>query len=175
MSREQLRADIQAAKDRMQSSLGANREIKHLTEYLRSGERVEEMASGFYGQGHGLLVLTNLRVLFVLHGVLTQRSEDFPLDKISSIQWSAGPITGTVTIFASGNKAEISIVEKGAGRAITDKVRARISQRDATSIPAPPAQPDVVDQIRRLGELRDAGVVTDEEFDAKKAELLGRL
>lgn len=30
-------------------------------------------------------------------------------------------------------------------------------------------------QLQRLGELREAGVLTDEEFAAKKAELLGRL
>jgi uncharacterized membrane protein YeaQ/YmgE (transglycosylase-associated protein family) len=37
------------------------------------------------------------------------------------------------------------------------------------------AHDDVMDQIRRLGELRDEGVLTDEEFQAKKAELLSRL
>lgn len=34
---------------------------------------------------------------------------------------------------------------------------------------------DIFDQIRKLGELCDAGLVTAEEFDAKKAELLDRL
>jgi large subunit ribosomal protein L7/L12 len=34
---------------------------------------------------------------------------------------------------------------------------------------------DPLDQLRKLGELRDAGVLTDEEFEAKKAELLGRI
>ena len=34
---------------------------------------------------------------------------------------------------------------------------------------------DAVQQIRRLGELRDAGLLTEEEFSAKKAELLDRL
>jgi hypothetical protein len=38
-----------------------------------------------------------------------------------------------------------------------------------------PASPDVFDQIRRLGELRDAGLITPDEFDTKKAELLTRL
>lgn len=39
--------------------------------------------------------------------------------------------------------------------------------------PAPPT--DVMDQLRKLGELRDAGVLTEAEFEAKKADLLGRL
>ena len=34
---------------------------------------------------------------------------------------------------------------------------------------------DPIDQIRRLGELRDSGVVSEEEFEAKKAELLARM
>jgi uncharacterized membrane protein YeaQ/YmgE (transglycosylase-associated protein family) len=33
---------------------------------------------------------------------------------------------------------------------------------------------DVSEQIRKLGELRDQGVLSDEEFEAKKAELLAR-
>ena len=37
------------------------------------------------------------------------------------------------------------------------------------------AEPDPIEQLRRLGELRDAGIVTEEEFAAKKAEVLKRL
>jgi hypothetical protein len=33
----------------------------------------------------------------------------------------------------------------------------------------------VMDQLKKLGELRDAGVLTNQEFDAKKADLLSRL
>jgi hypothetical protein len=46
----------------------------------------------------------------------------------------------------------------------------------AAPAPAPPAgglTDDVVQQLRSLGELRDAGVLTEEEFAAKKAKILG--
>lgn len=36
-------------------------------------------------------------------------------------------------------------------------------------------QPDVMEQLAKLGELRDKGVLTEEEFATKKAELLGRV
>jgi len=32
-----------------------------------------------------------------------------------------------------------------------------------------------MDQLKKLGELRDAGVLTPEEFDTKKADLLSRM
>lgn len=40
---------------------------------------------------------------------------------------------------------------------------------------APAAQPDVIEQIAKLAALRDQGALTDDEFAAKKAELLGRI
>jgi hypothetical protein len=51
---------------------------------------------------------------------------------------------------------------------------------DAATVVAPPADdpardPDLLDQLRRLGELWQAGIVTDEEFATKKAEILARL
>jgi hypothetical protein len=44
---------------------------------------------------------------------------------------------------------------------------------DASSSVSPPV--DILDQIAKLATLRDRGALTDEEFDAKKGELLSRL
>jgi hypothetical protein len=43
--------------------------------------------------------------------------------------------------------------------------------------PAPIARisPDVLEQLKKLGQLRDVGVLSDAEFEAKKTELLDRL
>ena len=38
---------------------------------------------------------------------------------------------------------------------------------------APAPQQDVVSQLERLGALRDQGVLTEEEFQAQKAKILG--
>jgi Short C-terminal domain len=45
------------------------------------------------------------------------------------------------------------------------------------SSPPAPASPDldVLEQLRTLGDLRSAGVLTEAEFEAKKTELLGRI
>lgn len=40
--------------------------------------------------------------------------------------------------------------------------------------PAPaPAQPDMVTQLQQLAQLRDEGILTDEEFTKKKDQILG--
>lgn len=44
-----------------------------------------------------------------------------------------------------------------------------------TAPPIASATPDPMEQLKKLGELRDAGILTTEEFDGKKAEILGRM
>lgn len=38
---------------------------------------------------------------------------------------------------------------------------------------APAAEEDVYEQLAKLGQLKDQGILTQEEFDAKKRQLLG--
>lgn len=97
---------------------------------------------------------------------------------------------GTLTVFASGSKADIEQIDKKDGKQIADAIRGRLAApvRPQHDIPpavpqyAPPAMatpaaagPDVYEQLRKLGELRDLGVVTPDEFEHKKRELLARI
>jgi hypothetical protein len=43
----------------------------------------------------------------------------------------------------------------------------------AAPAPAAPAQPDYAEELQKLAELKAAGVINDEEFDAKKKQILG--
>jgi uncharacterized membrane protein YdbT with pleckstrin-like domain len=55
---------------------------------------------------------------------------------------------------------------------------APVAAAPATPAAPPPAalsSDQVTDALGRLGDLRDRGIITPEEFEAKKAELLGRL
>jgi hypothetical protein len=178
-SNSELRTDIEAAKQKMRTKVGSGREIKKLTSYLWDNETVNLMAGGTYGAGTGLVVLTDRRLLFLKDGVLSKTTEDFPMEKISSVQWSSGMLNGTLTVFASGNKAEIKAMNKNDGKQIADAIRERLSSKTAMSPERVEAgtshQPDTFEQLAKLGKLRDAGVLTSEEFDTKKAELLSRL
>jgi hypothetical protein len=64
-----------------------------------------------------------------------------------------------------------SVVEtlaKEASQLIRSTTESRRQRTDA----APAAQPDVTEQIAKLAVLRDQGALTEDEFVAKKAELL---
>jgi hypothetical protein len=52
----------------------------------------------------------------------------------------------------------------------------QVSQQQAPPPPAPAAAPaggDVLDQLQRLGDLKAQGILTEAEFEAQKAKLLG--
>lgn len=161
----------------MSVKLGSGREIKHLTEHLWDNEQVERMVSGTYGGGTGLLVLTDRRLLFLKEGMMKQTLEDFPLEKISSIQWSSGITLGKLIIFTSGNKGEIVNIAKKDGKNLADLVWERIAggSKSATASPLEPAAvgpASVADELKKLAEFRDAGVLTEDEFAAQKLRLI---
>jgi len=45
--------------------------------------------------------------------------------------------------------------------------------QQATAAPAPAAAGDYTEELEKLAKLRDAGVITPEDFEAKKKQLLG--
>lgn len=178
---EGLRDDIAAAAAKLPNTIGGGRELKKLVDHLWEGERVDLLVTGEYGGGMGLLTLTDRRLLFTKDGRMSSTSEDFPIERVSSVQWSSGMVSGKITIFASGNKAEVKAVEKNGGKALVDHVRDRISAGPTASAPPPapadqPAAPtDDSEQLRKLADLHAAGILTDEEFATKKAEILNRM
>ncbi len=134
----------------MHQDYGSGREVKRLHQHLWENEDVDSICVGTYGRGQGLLVLTNRRLFFLhLGAVRGTTEEDFPFAKISSVKWSSGIISGTVTVSLAGNsEAEIRNVNRQDGKAITDRARAVIAgevlRGSAESHPAPavsPAQP----------------------------------
>ena len=85
-----------------------------------------------------------------------------------------GMVFGEIEIDAAGNRSKIQNMDKTIARELADWIRNRIQTR-ATSSPAPAAAAalDPIEQIARLAKLKDAGAITEEEFAAKKKQLLG--
>ena len=65
--------------------------------------------------------------------------------------------------------------QQAAFDALREHVENYIAARHSAAGAPAPAAPSVADQIKQLAELRDSGVLTEEEFGAKKADLLARM
>lgn len=117
--------------------------------------------------------------------------KEIPIDQITAIQWRdpspllAGHIQFTIMGGSSDSKGgsldENSLMFNGKDKAEFARLKVEVEKRMAVYRNArlggtvAPAQPDLTDQIRKLAELRDAGILTEEEFASKKADLLSRM
>jgi hypothetical protein len=123
-------------------------------------------------------VLTDVRLLFLFHGIVGQAKEDFPLRLISSVQTKSGLMTGELKVFVSGNHSVITSIVKSDLEPLAAAVRQGMAaQHAAVAQPqaAAPHATDPYEALQKLASLRDAGILTSEEFEAKKQELLKRL
>ena len=156
------------------------KEIKELPNILWEDEVVEALIGGKYNNARGVLVASNKRLLFIDKGLMWGlKVEDFPYDKISSIQYSKGLLLGKITIFTYGNNATIENTDKQYCAEFCEKVRARITKVSISAINHDQNIPeyikqedDLIDKLRRLGELKTQGILTDKEFSLAKQKLL---
>ena len=152
---------------------------------LMPDETLEAQLDGWLdkpsGQGgvinhNGQFVLTNKRACFYSKAPFEEIFETIPLSKITSVETSSLMGYRVLRLHTAHDDLEFKTLEP---KAFFDKLLAhleRLRNQPAGGSVAPAASAEsITDQIKKLGELRDAGFLTNDEFNAKKAELLARL
>ncbi|MCK5643725.1 MAG: PH domain-containing protein [Gammaproteobacteria bacterium] len=129
---------------------------------------------GKKGKLNGVLVLTSNRVLFYYKKMIGgYQSEEYPLNRISSINFNSGLLGSSIKIHASGNDLEMGWIPKDEG--VEDFVKHVKSSMDSpttnTSMGNQPT--DIADQLKKLADLKEQGILTEDEFTTQKAKLLG--
>jgi membrane protein YdbS with pleckstrin-like domain len=139
-------------------------------------------------------VVTSRRVIYRT-GVIAKRGVEIPLERINNINFTQRVFerilgAGSLDIESAGKEGQSHFDfirhPDGVQHVIYDQMDARYRVTEggappvAATVPAaaaagtaPPVS--VPDQIEQLARLRDQGLLTDAEFDQKKAELLGRM
>jgi hypothetical protein len=148
-------------------------------EHLEQSEQAISAVLGTYeakvlGQDSvrtGMLIATDHRVVFYAKKVGGYELESFPYSNISSFEQGRNMMGPNITFFSSGNKVHIKWIKDGDVPEFVAAVRSRMGKSSNAAASAP----DVAEQIRKLAELRDQGLLTDSEFQAKKTELLSRM
>lgn len=162
------------------------REMLH--SLVDEGETLEALIGGTYRaeqdasrvhQHEGIAVATNKRVIFVDKGVFgSSEVSEMPYRNIEAITYSTGVFFAGVQITGRGIASFRieDIPDKDSVKPFVDCVRghleaAQAPQAVAAPQPAPPLS--AADEIEKLASLLERGILTQEEFDAKKKQLLG--
>jgi hypothetical protein len=169
-------------KTQIKSLDGANKlleskEIKELPSILSDGETVKKVVKGSCENRTGILVATNKRLIFIDKGVLFGIGiEDFTYDKITYIQYKVDSAFGTITISTSENRIHIQQADREQTVTFSKYVQERITRhrKHASNNMRNnlTASLTVADQIKKLADLRDAGLITDEELLVHEQKIL---
>ena len=123
---------------------------------------------------NGIFIATDQRLLFYAKKLTGFDFEAFPYANISSMEMGKNLMGHYISFFASGNNCKMKWISDGDVRAFVDTVKAQTVAAKSSDGASPEKPTDPVDQLERLGKLHATGVLTDEEFSAKKAEILAR-
>lgn len=148
--------------------------------HLEEGEQILAAVSGTYetkmfGQDTiktGVFLATDRRLVMYAPRFTGYDMEVFPYDNISSIESGKGLMGSHIAFFTSGNKVKMKWIQSPDFATFVELVKGRIGKRTPVT---QEASLDIPDQIRKLSELKDSGILTEEEFTAKKTELLGKI
>ena len=181
---------IDARWDEIKPALWGNRhsgEREMLHDLIEEGETLESLIGGTYRaeqdtnrrhKHEGIAVATSKRVLFVDKGVLgSSEVAEMPYRNIEAITYSTGAFFAGVQITGRGIASFRieDIPNKDSVKPFVDCVRGYLEAAHAPQAAAPqPAAPlSAADEIEKFASLLERGILTQEEFDAKKRQLLG--
>ena len=163
-------------------------ERKMLYDILDQGEDLTALVGGTYRaeqdtnrlhKHKGVAVATSKRIIFLDKGILGSKEvSEMPYRSIEGITHSTGMLFGGVQITGLGRagwRIE-DIKPKDSAKLFADSVRAYVEDLHAgmaqQTIPAAESSPSVADEIEKFASLLERGILTQEEFDAKKRQLL---
>lgn len=126
-------------------------------------------------QRHGVLIITETRVVFYRKGFLGEIIETIPLKSLTSIERKSTFGHRVIRMHASHDALEFKTFEKDGEAALIKAIENGRHKAQAVMAAAPVSKDDNLDKIKKLAELKEAGVLTEEEFSAKKEKLLAEI
>lgn len=155
------------------------KEIKRLPSILNEGEEIRALTSGFNDYRTVLCVTTNKRIIFLDRGMFFgQRQRQMLLDKVQSVVGDYLVFFGSITISDGSSSMAANMVLASsidpyvqATQAAMDEFRTMGFREIAHN--ATRTGSDIASQIERLAALKDAGHLSEDEFENQKAKLLG--
>jgi hypothetical protein len=161
------------------------KESKHVAAFakrhLNQGEQVVAWTDGYTGkmlgsgkdvQRHGVLIVTNIRVAFYRKGFIGEIIETIPLDKLTSVERQSVMGHRTIRMHTSHDALEFKTFDKDGETLVIGAIE--VGRHKPTDKPISGGN-DVVDRLKKLASLKEAGVITDSEFAEKKAELMAQI
>lgn len=151
------------------NALSANASIKS------SGEKLKVSHLQLSNKKPGIFIITSKRVFHVAKVLWDVEFEQISLDQIDSVEFKTGMFVANLRIYGRNNIMEVDLSKDEAEKCsrMINNAMELYKHPSAPTLPVPQADP--LAQIQKLAELKEQGVLSEEEFNEKKQQLLSRL
>lgn len=184
-NRSEDRADLRTAADAMRFRGKSSRALKQLPHTLGSGEVVEFILAADTAGQSGILALTSSRLTFISNQRPPTTLVDIDLTEISGGLVEAGRMRHSIIISTGSDPVSFDAVDRSAAEALVGLIRARLAGHPLScvgpaSASARPAQStvspgDPLEAMAKLNRMLELDLISQQEFDRKKAQILDRL
>lgn len=125
-------------------------------------------------------VITSQRVIF-REGIIAKKGIEIPLERVNNVNFNQGIVerilgAGDLLIESGGEDGKQRFTDIRHPEAVQNLIHAQmeaVAERRAGYGRSEAAVADPTAQLERLADLLDRGVISQDEFDAQKARLLG--
>ena len=154
-----------------------------VSEHLDPGETILASVLGTYerksatGSVHsGALFATDRRLVFYAKRVGGHDLESFPYAHLASFESGKSLMGPHVKFVSSGNEVEVKWITGDVAPLLAAvKEHMHAASQPAAAAPLPAQEIDHAAALQKAKELLDSGLISPEEYDAKRAEILARL
>ena len=162
-------------------------ERKMLYGLLEDDEHLECLVGGRFesnsGESHvwrtnrsfneGVVVATNRRVIFLDKGIISAEVVELSYPRIEAISYSAGIMWGGLkfSLVGATTLPLDKVLPKDQAKVFADAVRKHLNPRQGNGTTVVQTS-SIMDELEKAASLYERGLLTKEEFEAKKAQLL---
>ncbi len=149
--------------------------------HAKSNEIILASVKGYIGKTmgsdeqkrrNGVLIVTKTRVIFYRKGFIGEVIETMPIKSIASIERKSTLGLRVIRFYTNNDELEFKTFQKEGEAALIAAIES--TKNVAPKAPSE-AKEDPMEKLQKLATLKDSGIITQEEFNAKKAQLLSEL
>lgn len=151
------------------------RERNYLHKIINPGETILALTSGILDGNTWLVTVTDNRILFLDKGMIYGLKQmEMPLSHISAVSHSTGLIFGKIEVSTAGGNKQIGTIKKNDVPKVAQIISDLLNKsKETQSSPLEfGTKDDIVSKLERLANLKDQGMLTEEEFNQQKSKLL---
>jgi hypothetical protein len=143
------------------------RSIKYFLENKREGEKVVYITSTNSEDYPGAFILTTTRVVFASKTIFKNSYfKEIPLEKIHTKVVKPGKMTYEMQLGSNHESMKVMSSKKEGHRIIEKINELQRSNEESTMLEDP------ISKLERLNSLKEKGIITAQEFEEKKSEIL---